>query len=367
MKSDFEYGKVLKQRYLDSGLVASNAIDARESALMVYSSRWDRSLQSAQAVMRGMFGVRDELQTVPVHGAIRDMLDGWQNCPSAAEMKQSVRSDSEWASRKTEKLYLATKATLKEKFKIDVTLETWDTLYDWVQSANHSNVVEKALPQGMSGPLLNDIVAVGEWVLTIPFQHESAEVLGPLTGGVVLHDVLGKMTAALDNKEKASKMVVYSAHAANLMGLLRIFRLSDALLKPPTFGAALLLEVSENTEKNLVVTLRYNGRNWALPDCPDNLGDQCTLASFRAMFQTFTNESFVNGYWLSICDRDQTNQCPVTPTEPHSFVSFIPLWVVAGVLAGFLAAILSLLVLWKWYRNRKHRKRAEIILDLEIN
>ena len=31
LRGDFEYGKKLKQKYLDTGLVASNAIDARES------------------------------------------------------------------------------------------------------------------------------------------------------------------------------------------------------------------------------------------------------------------------------------------------------------------------------------------------
>ena len=105
------------------------------------------------------------------------------------------------------------------------------------------------------------------------------------------------------------------------------------------------------------------------------------LLTLSIFFFLQTNKTQVDCYWLSICDRDTSTQ-DVAPPETPSFISFIPLWVVAGgtftnvalfcltffsVLAGLLASILGLLVLWKWYRNKKHRKREEIILDLEIN
>ena len=101
-----------------------------------------------------MFGMRDELQTVPVHGAIRDMLDGWQQCPSTDEMRQMVQSSAQWQQYKQNKLYTKTKRALKDKLGIDVTLETWSTLHDWIQASNHSGVNDKALPKAMTPELI---------------------------------------------------------------------------------------------------------------------------------------------------------------------------------------------------------------------
>ena len=365
LKADFEYGKVLKRKYLDSGLVASNAIDARESALTVYASSSDRALQSAQALLRGMFGVRESLQTVPVHGAVSAMLDGWERWPSAADMDASVRHDKVWAARKKEKLYLATKKKLADELGVKVTLEEWQTLYDWIQSAQHSGVGEEALPEKLTTQLARDVLEIGEWRLTLPFVHRNGAALGPLTGGVILHDVLQKVAAVQAKESKATKMVIYSAHAANIMGLLQLLGLDKALRRPPSFGDALLIEVAQPSGGGPeVVLVRYGGEVWPLPQCPD--AGECTYASFAAMYQRYANQSFVSLTWPSICDRDALASCPPLTFHPTSFISFIPLWVVAGVLAGLLAAILMLLVAWKWYRNRTYRKRSEIMLDLEI-
>lgn len=364
LRSDFEFGQQLKSKYLDSGLVASNAIDARESALMVYSSRSDRALQSAQALLRGMFGVRDELQTVPVHGAVRDMLDGWRACPSGQEMTASLRTDADWAKRKTERLYQRTRDRLSKDFGLSVTLENWERLYDWIQSANSSGFGLTALPKGFSQQLQRDVTEIGEWVITLPFLHQSTVLFSDLTGGGILNDVLQKIDDLQANKPKASRMVIYSAHAANIMGLLRILRMDKALQRPPSFGDGLFIELAETDDKKLVVLVRYHNQVWSIPDCPNR--GPCLLTSFRAMFQTYANASFVDHYWPSLCDRDLTALCPSTEPLP-SPISFVPLWVVAGILFGILGAVLLALIAWKWYRNRTYRKRSEILLDLEIS
>jgi hypothetical protein len=262
---DFEYGKHLKKWYLDSGLVASNAMDARESALAVFASRSDRGLESAQALLRGMFGVRDELQTVPVHGAVKDMLDGWRHCPSAPEMREALRASTEWTARKKSKLYVQTRHRLEKEFGLHVTLEEWEQLYDWVVVANVSQV-PGALPPKLDAQLQENIRKVGEWVLTIPFRHKSASLLGDLTGGVIVNDILTKMTQAADHPdEQTAKMVIYSAHSANMMGVLQILGLYEALDSPPSFGTALFLELVEDANKQDVLIIRYKGKQWELP------------------------------------------------------------------------------------------------------
>jgi hypothetical protein len=105
---------------------------------------------------------------------------------------------------------------------------------------------------------------------------------------------------------------------------------------------------------------------------PMSFGDPCDdsgcpLVTFQRRFQLYDDDSFVSNYWPSICDRDLSAACPVAPTNVDSFISFIPLWVVASALGGFVVAFVLLLVAWRWWRNSQRRTRSQAVLEIEIN
>ena len=179
--------------------------------------------------------------------------------------------------------------------------------------------------------LQDNISEIGRWVLTFPFSKEQpTELLGVLMSSAVLNDVLSKIDSTVQGEEKASKMVIYSAHAANIMGLLQMFHLYDALREPPSFGSALLIEVVERNGK-LVVELRYNGKLWKLPDCP-NEGD-CLLESFIKMNQQYVSvQACLNGcgilvFFVFFCRRTRrkwtATGCPFATGTPRRKTSLL--------------------------------------------
>lgn len=107
------------------------------------------------------------------------------------------------------------------------------------------------------------------------------------------------------------------------------------------------------------------------------------MDAFLEINQQFSNSTFVSHHWPSLCARDVAPVCPEGPPAQvkkkiveriylkfivlQSVISFIPLWVVGGVLGAAVGIVLALLVAWRWWRNRQHRSRNEIILELEIN
>ena len=341
----FAAGQRLKARY-----------GADASRMTVFAADQCRALQSAEAVVRGALGEQEELAHLPVHGAVADMLDGWQQCPTLGELRTQLHGSPEWGNLTEDGQYINARVYLAKQLRLTASLDSWEPVASYMRLAP---------PANLSQSMVKQVVEIGRTVRALPFVEESSgAMMASLTAGIVMYDVLQRMkksaAAASDN---ATELVVYVGHVENLLGLLRVLEgdNGDAFRLAPLPGAALFLELDTAGAVRVV----YEGAALSVGDpCPD---DGCPLETFRHRFQLYDDDAFVSTYWPSICDRDLSGVCPHAPSGTDAFISFIPLWVVASALGGFVVAVVLLLVGWRWWRNQQRRTRSQAVLEIEIN
>lgn len=333
---------------------------------------------------------RDATRGVPVHGAVKRMLDGWRDCPSVADLEAAVRRDATWRQRDAD--FVKVQQKLQALLSVSVaSLEAMLPVSDWLLCSEGELGV---IPSDKSVDSLRlDTIKLGRWAESAPFVSEASSLMGPLASGVLVHDLVVRLRRLQSRWMSSSnaplepapgvlhpdaRLALYFVHGANMMGFLRLIQAFDVLEKGhPPFGAAVSLEVaSRPDDSQLIVRLLIENSLTSaaaavrrpIPLCPLDARGDCPLSSLVSMLAPYTNETFVSRDWEAMCDRDTSALCPISGLgEPQSSLSFVTLWAVAGMLAGVIATVTLLLVAWRWWRNRQHRSRQEIIVELEIN
>ncbi len=343
LKTALLFGRQLKAQYA-----------APKAKTTVVAADADRTLQSAEAVARGLFGdANDGLEQLPVHGAVSDMLDGWQRCPTLGDLNSAVKQSPEWGNISHSPAFLSVRAYLASQLHLDASLESLEPITAYLILAR---------PENVSSAMAATAISIGETARAVPFFEEnSGAMYASLTAGIVVNDILARMKTIAASNE--TELVIYVGHAENLLGLLRILLgdNSPQYRTSPAAGSSLTVELDDAG----LVTVIYRGDKLIVGEpCVDA---SCSLDLVRKRLQLYDDETFASSYWASICDRDLSTGCPSGPPDAAKFISFIPLWVVGSILGGLVGMVLAVLVVWRWWRNQQRRTRKQAVLEVQIN
>ncbi|CAD5212329.1 unnamed protein product [Bursaphelenchus okinawaensis] len=264
MKQMHDLGKFYRERYVEEDFISS---EFNSSEVYIQTSESDRAIQSAQAMLSGLYPPKDSDQfdddinwhPVPVHGSEptgKDMLlkPTSFDCPTYESSYDPIETklDSELMEEYKELVTFlqpvsgyGSNMTMKNAVDIaDVQLELLHNLDD------QPSWLSKKWDQYDEKKTLEILLKLKEKRRLNEFADPS---LAKLVGGYLLGDWL-KRLEQVQNGTQMERMIMYSAHDGTLLSLTGTMGVLDDEMIP--YASALIMEVSEDDDK-LYVKMYY--------------------------------------------------------------------------------------------------------------
>ena len=145
-----------------------------------------------------------------------------------------------------------------------------DTLY--IDQLHHV-----ALPKSLRPQDAQEIIAAGQWVLTMAFKSPE---MGKNTGGALLKTIANYLQRA-SQQQTSLKYILLSSHDTTQLSLLSA--LSAPLSKAPPYASDLKFSLFDKGQENYYVKISFNGQPVIVPSCNNNI---CSLAKFIEVADT---------------------------------------------------------------------------------
>jgi acid phosphatase len=283
MQQELQLGKKFHKIYIDHYHLLPNQY--QNDAIYVFSTNYDRTLMSAEAVLLGLYplgsgpllstkqpALPGAFRPIPIHTQPLDKNDSFVTDVHANYQqleKKYVDSRPDWAQKTAElqnKFPIWSKATGLPITNIRQLIALADTFK--IYQIHHLPLAVK-----LSDEDVKQVMAAGTWAFTTEFQtKEIANLIGtPLLAKVA--DYIQKATQ-LNNP---LKYVLLSAHDTTIMSLMTT--LHAPLNSPPPYASdvnfSLFKDGSEYTVK-----ISYNGQPVVLPGCN---ATGCSLMQFAKL------------------------------------------------------------------------------------
>jgi hypothetical protein len=248
------------------------------SAMYLRSTDVPRTLQSAQAILRGIYpwyNALNQTQILDVYtvDAAREYLyPNPGNCPQLAQYEAAAKNSvayQSWISTVLQPL-MAQAATY---YGIPVTsMPSPIAVFDCL-SAHRCHGYP--LPGNMPDSLYNQVVAAMEWEYHYTYNFPDRVTYGRLAMGQIYYEVLNNFINAIQSKS-SNKFVLLSAHDTSVMPFLNAIGAWDGIWAPYASLVQMELWVSHQGESPLIRWI-YNRKTLTLPGCS---GEFCPLNDF---------------------------------------------------------------------------------------
>ncbi|XP_028606855.2 lysosomal acid phosphatase-like isoform X2 [Podarcis muralis] len=305
MRQQYLLGQLIKDRYKD---FLSDEYKRKE--IYVRSTDYDRTIMSAQANLAGLFPPKGNQiwnkeiawQPIPVHTVPRSEerllhYPVHAPCPKFGQLlKETFGSETVQEKLKSQMPFLGKlaaslgydmKALLD--FKSHKLWNAYDALL--VQKKHKQSLPAWATDEVMAN--LEDLLAFS---LNAMFGIHEREKKSRLQGGLLVKDILNKMTEATESTD-GRKMLMYSAHDTTIVALqvaLNIFN-----VKLPPYAACLFFELYKEDSGKFTIEMHYRAKQnlppqpLVLPGCEA----ACPLQKFKELVSPVIPED-----WQAECN-----------------------------------------------------------------
>ncbi len=308
----YQTGQALRRKYVDELGFISGSYMPRE--IYVRASNTDRSLQSAQLLMLGLFplgtgpdpAVYDTsleaapapgqaFNPVPVHSVALENdrvlrpYTGKANCKKYKKFVKSLPKTELY--RKQGRKYkdllnLASSATgMYEGEKASKILYSINEIYEVLSASVQHNF---PIPPEISDQQLQMIKALSDWNYHNQFLGKD---VGKLMGGGFLAELTANFTAETKEDPRARKFSLYAGHQRTVLGVEAALGIETARTKGPLFSGRVpppatyyLFELHEPTKGSFEVRLKFNShgeeQTISVPGCG---GPACAFETFAKL------------------------------------------------------------------------------------
>ncbi|XP_047142451.1 lysosomal acid phosphatase isoform X1 [Hydra vulgaris] len=283
MNMEFELGKFLKKRYIESSFINQSYI-AKE--VYIRSSDESRCLQSAETQLAGLYP--------PIGYQVWNENITWQPIPVhtvPGDVDPVLRSDDTYCPRLKK---LLKQLTLKPEY-IQKEHENQDFLrvlsnYSGM-TVNFTNlwIIDDAIKcekaQGFKGPkwykeVEKPLHELAAWIFLQEYNEVDDE-LGRLLGGNLLNLININMLKYFDSKsyDGIYKLTMYSGHDTSIMSLTAALNVD---ITPPTFASCFMIELYQHSNGDLYVEMQFRNDTSGntVPFKLKNCGFSCPLLEF---------------------------------------------------------------------------------------
>ena len=315
----YERGQQLRKKYVEElGLISPTY---RGSEIYVRASNADRSLQTAQLLVLGLYppvlatqnkamtpapSIVQGFTAVPIHSVALEndkVLRPWTGKANCQKYRSFVKSFPKTRLYKSvakkhvsflRRISAATGAN--EGKKPAQILYGVNEIYEPLSSM----VAHKmSLPQGISTEDLQQISALADW----NYHHQFlGKTVGRLTGGPFLKEVLGNIDGYISLREKGPRFFLYSGHQRTLLGVDAALSIEKARTKGelyvgrvPPLGSHYAFELHETAPNDFAVRVRFTTddqeKTLRIPGCNS---DMCPLPTFRKAISQTIPQNWAN-------------------------------------------------------------------------
>ena len=312
MRDMYQRGQQLRRRYVDELGLISGTYHLDE--VYVRASNADRSLQSAQMLILGLFplgtgpdpSVYDSglsaaptpelaFTPVPIHSVALEndsVLRPWTGKAKCTKYRKYVKGLAKTALYRDQgqkyQDFLQRMSAItgvgegKKPAKI---LYEVNEIYEPLSANVHHNLT---LPEGISTEDMDLMGALADW--NYHYQFIGKQV-GRITGGPFVGEVASLFDRFVETDGKTPKLSIYSGHQRTMLGLeaalgIEMKRTDGRLFKGrvPPLGSHYAFELHEVADNEYAVRLTFNSdegsRAIAIPGCD---GEMCSLDSFMTV------------------------------------------------------------------------------------
>lgn len=294
MNIEYQLGKFYKERYAKNTEFISKQY--RHKEVKIYSSDKDRCIQSALAVLAGLYpptGYQiwsQEIPTwqpIPVHTIPKgeDVLidsDPW-SCPRLLQLWKEERETAEYKNKVNHNLDLLKTVSDKSGMKVNA-----ETLYEITDAVKCERAEGLKVPAWIDD-IWDKVSAFDNWIFAFKFSGNTNDEIGKLLGGPLLATIIHDMNAASKRQQNNDlyKLNLWSGHDNTVMGLCAALGLK---CQQPPFGASIMVELYHSKKNGFTVEIGYRKdssdvvEKWKLKDCEES----CPLAKFLELSKART-------------------------------------------------------------------------------
>jgi hypothetical protein len=312
MRDMYQRGQELRRKYVDELGLISGTYQLDE--VYVRASNADRSLQSAQMLVLGLFplgtgpdpSIYDSNLTaapspelaftpVPIHSVALEndsVLRPWTGKAKCTRYRKYVKGLSKTAlyrdqSQKYEDFLLRMSAITgvgEGKKPVKILYEV-NEIYEPLSANVQHNL---ALPEGITAEDMDLMRQLADW--NYHYQFIGKQV-GRITGGPFVGEVAGLFDRFVETGGGAPKLSIYSGHQRTILGLeaalgIETERTDGTLFKGrvPPLGSHYAFELHEIADGEYAVRLTFTSSEGSRPiTIPGCDGEMCSLDSFMAV------------------------------------------------------------------------------------
>lgn len=285
----FQLGTWFKRRYHEEKRFISG--EFKQDEFFLRSTNFQRTLESLQSLMQGMFRAHRGVINIHVKDLTADTLGCNRYCPNLKMLKNKSHEEiKQQFSEKGKKISEYFANTFSSFF---TTLSPY-AIYDLIASSKaHGLTTFRQVPKSILREL-------EQYSLDLWFTHlNTREALG-MTIGCAMKEIADQMVEKAQNPQLPRKVSVFSAHDVTVYPML--VSLGAHTPKWPRFGANLIFELLKDEHSSQrYVQLLYNGRPHRIPKCKEVTKDGQTLCPFED-FVKICEETYLENF-AEVCSQ----------------------------------------------------------------
>jgi len=251
----FGLGTWFWERYAKEKQFISKTFKSEEFSLR--STNFQRTLESLQSLMQGMYRLYDGAIRVEVRDLLEDSLTSNRHCPRLKMLKNETKDTMKKTFANQMKNI---SAYFSNTFSPHLGSLSPYAIYDLVASSRaHGFAKFKHVPKSV----LKDLES---YSVNLFFNHLNTKEGLALNTGCVMKEISDKMVRKTENPESREKVSVFSAHDTTIYPMLVAVGVHTK--EWPKFGANIVFEMLRDarTEERFVAML-YNGKETPIPKC----------------------------------------------------------------------------------------------------
>lgn len=307
----YEEGQALRRKYVEE----AGFIDGQYKASEVYvrASRTDRSVQTAQMLVRGLYSAAGStqdpastpvrIQTAPLHSD--PVLRPWTGKAKCMKYRNFVKSlpNTELYRKQGEKhrdfLFRMAAATgVNEGAPPAKILYEVNEIYEPISALV---LHKKPFPEAISDDDLAKLRGLADW----NYHHQFlGKGVGRLTGGSFIGEVIKNFAQVIEGGAEGRKLYLYSGHQRTVLGIEAALGIETARTEGPLFHGRVppltshyAFELYETSEGKFAIRLKFVfGEDERIVPIPDCDGQMCPFERFADLMSKVVPDN-----WRQAC------------------------------------------------------------------
>jgi len=274
-KQHVDLGQQLRNLYVNKYKFLEPSLNT--SSVWVRSTDVPRTVQSAQALLTGLYPpgtVSSSVPVVEIHTMDTALENLWVNenlCPFLYTIEAQIFNTTAWIQEHAK--YASLYSKLQTLLNVS-NLPQWGSMADVLAASTCHGF---SLPAGITEEMFHQVFALASWEINYLWNNGP---YGKLGMGFFINELSNRMINAVNGFDPA-KFVLYSAHDSSVGPIIATLGMYDGLWPP--YRSHAHFELWRNASGKYFVQVKYNNKVLLPPGCSDVM---CPYEQFQNLLNS---------------------------------------------------------------------------------